>query len=117
MFVRQKVAKGRIYYQVVKNHRIGRRVQQTVLLSLREWPTTAAARAAIPERIAELERLIATKGELQTEAKAHRPWARYVRSGEKNWKWIYYDAGEDIQRAEREIRRLSDVLAKIEKLE
>jgi len=51
------------------------------------------------------------------EAEACRPWALYVRSGQKNWKWVYYDAREDIQRAESEIRRMSSLLARVQDLE
>jgi hypothetical protein len=117
MFVRQKVVKGKHYFQLVENHRAEGRVRQTILLSLGEWATIAAASAAIPERLQELERLVAAKRELQAEAESRRPWPRCVRAGQANWKLVHQRASQDIRRLRREITRLSNLLEDIEELE
>lgn len=117
MFVRRKVVKGKHYFQVVENNRVGGRVRQAILVSLGEWPTVAAARAAIPERIQELDRLMAAKQEEQSEADSRRPWPRYTRAGQANWKLVHRRAGQEIRRSRREITRLSNLLEEIEELE
>ena len=76
MFVRRKVVKEKHYFQVVENHRVGGRVRQVILASLGAWPSVAAAKAAIPARLQELERLITANRELQSEADSRRPPCR-----------------------------------------
>jgi hypothetical protein len=43
VFIREKVAKGQVYYQVVRSDRVDGRVRQTVLASLGTSPTIAEA--------------------------------------------------------------------------
>jgi len=117
MFIRKKAARGTDYYQVVQNYRLAGRVRQSVLLSLGEWPTLAAAKAAIPARLQELERAVATKREEQSHAESHRPWPRHTRSGQANWKLIHQRAGQEIRRTRREINRLANLLEDINELE
>ena len=117
MFVRRKVVKEKHYFQLVANHRVGGRVRQAVLLSLGEWPTVAAAREAIPQRIQALDQLIGAKQKERSQADSYRPWPRYTKSGQTNWKIVDQRAYEDIRRSRREITRLSNLLEDIEELE
>ena len=117
MFVRMKVVKEKHYFQVVENHRVGGRVCQTVLVSLGEWSTMAAAREAIPRRIQELDRLMAAKREEQSQADSHRPWPRYARPAQTNWKLVHQRATQEIRRLRREITWLSNLLEDIHELE
>jgi ribosomal protein S12 methylthiotransferase accessory factor YcaO len=117
MFVRRKVVKEKHYFQVVENHRVGGRVRQVILASLGAWPSVAAAQAAIPERLQELERLITANRELQSEADSRRPWPRYTRSGQTNWKLVHQRACQDMRRVRREITRLTSLLQDIQELE
>jgi len=117
VFVRQKVVKGKHYFQLVENHRADGWVRQTILLSLGQWPTMAAARAAIPERLQELERLVAAKREEQSEAESRRPWPRHTRSDQTNWKLVHQRARQEIRRLRREVSRLAHLLEDIQELE
>jgi hypothetical protein len=117
VFVRKKVVKGKHYFQLVQNHRAAGRVRQTILASLGQWPTVTAAREAIPQSIQELDQLMATKREEQSEADSHRPWPRYTRSAQTNWKLMHQHACQDIRRLRREINRLTNLLEDIQELE
>jgi len=117
MFVRMKVVKEKHYFQVVENHRVGGRVCQTVLVSLGEWSTVAAAKAAIPERLHNLEHLVDAKREEQSQADSHRPWPRYARPAQTNWKLVHQRAGQEIRRLRRESTRLSNLLEDLQELE
>jgi hypothetical protein len=117
VFVRKKVVKGKHYFQLVQNDRVGGRVCQSILLSLGEWATIAAAKAAIPERLHELECLVAAKREEQSEAESHRPWPKYTRSSQTNWRLVHQRACQEIRRLRGEVNRLAHLLEDIQELE
>jgi hypothetical protein len=117
VFVRKKVVKGKHYFQLVQNNRAAGRVRQTILASLGQWPTVTAAREAIPQSIQELDQLMATKREEQSQADSHRPWPRYARPAQTNWKLVHQRASQEIRRLRREITRLSNLLEDIHELE
>jgi hypothetical protein len=117
MFVRRKVVKEKHYFQVVENHRVGGRVRQVILASLGAWPSVTAARAAIPQRLQDLDQLVAAKREVQVEADSRRPWPRYTRSGQMNWRLVHQRAGQEIRRLRHEITRLTSLLQDIQELE
>jgi hypothetical protein len=114
VFVRRKIVKGKHYFQVVENNRVGGRVCQAVLVSLRQWPTLPAAKAAIPERLHELECLVAAKRQEQSQADSHRPWPKYTRSGQTNWRLVHQRASQDIRRRRHEITSLLEDIQELE---
>jgi hypothetical protein len=61
--------------------------------------------------------LIAAKREEQSQADSRRPWPKYTKSGQTNWRLVHQRAGQEIRRLRREVKRLTHLLEDIRELE